>query len=324
MAKIALIIPYFGVWPDYFPFYLASLRYNPALDVLFFTDLPAPTDAPANARFYRCTLDDVSQLASQCLALKVKIAHPRKLCDFKPTYGVIFQEFIRGYEYWACGDIDVIYGELSSLLDTLVETSDVISFRRYWASGSLLVHRNVPDVNYLWKKSKGWEMVLSAPQYIAFDELGGMYFDELQRGTDIFELDAPVEALTQLLKKAEASGEIRCHFEDLACERLAWNDTLCFDKGRLWSLRSGKEHPYFHLVYHKRRFLYAPKWPSIPDRFYIRHSGIYSEEECRALWACREVKHVACGLGSCARRRLARMRMNFLRAFQKHKDDERA
>lgn len=323
MMKTGLVIPYFGKWPDYLPFYLASVRCNHELEVLFFTDLPVPAGAPPNVRFVRCTLGEFSDLASETLGLDIRVENAYKLCDFRPAYGVIFQRFLDDYAYWGFGDIDVIYGNVSSWLRTLVRKSDVISFRRCWVSGSLAVFRNTPEVNNLWRRSRDWRRVLRSPDYMGFDEAGGRVFKELVGGADINALDTPVKSLTHVLRREQRLGNTKCHFEDLACESLTWSDTLCFEDGLLRNLRSGKEHPYFHFVIHKRRYFYVPKWPSVPNRYYIRHSGIYSEREWAPIRACREVKRVGVGAAICAKRLPARWRQRITSGLSRLRQSSR-
>lgn len=43
---------------------------------------------------------------------------PMKLCDLKPFYGIIHSEMLKddGYEWWGFGDIDLVYGNLDSII----------------------------------------------------------------------------------------------------------------------------------------------------------------------------------------------------------------
>ena len=50
MKKIAIIVPYFGEFPNYFPLFLNSCRYNPTVDWLLVTDIADPVDYPQNVR----------------------------------------------------------------------------------------------------------------------------------------------------------------------------------------------------------------------------------------------------------------------------------
>ena len=49
--RLLFVIPYFGRWPFWMPFFLKSCRFNPDVQWLFFTDCGALPDAPSNVRF---------------------------------------------------------------------------------------------------------------------------------------------------------------------------------------------------------------------------------------------------------------------------------
>ena len=87
-AKIALIIPYFGQLPSWFPYFLRSVEYNHLLDVLLFTDCNSivRTVLPDNVHVFPSTLEDISTLASLQLSIPIKLGYPYKLCDLKPAF----------------------------------------------------------------------------------------------------------------------------------------------------------------------------------------------------------------------------------------------
>ena len=57
----------------------------------------------------------------------IALKAPYKLCDYKPAYGYLFQEYLEGYEYWGYCDVDMIFGNLKRFLpDNVIGEYDKI------------------------------------------------------------------------------------------------------------------------------------------------------------------------------------------------------
>ena len=90
-GRIALIIPYFGPLPNWFPYFAKSVSQSPILDVLLFTDAQVDA-APFNKiKVYPSSLTEFCNIASRALSIEISLTSPIKLCDFKPAFGEIFQ-----------------------------------------------------------------------------------------------------------------------------------------------------------------------------------------------------------------------------------------
>jgi hypothetical protein len=57
-TSICFVIPYFGHWPFWMPFFLESCRRNPDIDWYFFSDCGRPDDLPDNVCI-RAIRDDI-------------------------------------------------------------------------------------------------------------------------------------------------------------------------------------------------------------------------------------------------------------------------
>jgi len=274
-GTIALIIPYFGALPEWFPYFVESVSHSPILDVLLFTDARVGTELPANVKVHSCSLTEFDALASRALSIPVSLKAPFKICDFKPAFGEIFQEHIREYGFWAFGDLDLIYGDVESFLVPLLQDHDVISCRKEWISGSLCILRNCKEVNSLYTRSPDWKRAFLASDYKMFDEMGGFFFAEVLRGADINSLKGEVESFTHVVKTAGKQGTLRCAFIDLACEDIDWGQSIVYDAGQLTRSTDGSAVMYVHFVCMKRRFFEVPSVAPAQDKFYIRKTGIY-------------------------------------------------
>ena len=121
MNRIGIIIPYFGKWPLNFNLYLKSVTYNiDTVDIIFFTDLTLDNyrPLPKNIYLHQLSIKELRKLIEKKVNIKPKLENYRKLCDFKPAYGLIFEDYLQTYDFWGFGDIDLIYGDLNIIFNT--------------------------------------------------------------------------------------------------------------------------------------------------------------------------------------------------------------
>ncbi|UQZ32526.1 hypothetical protein C2I18_02515 [Paenibacillus sp. PK3_47] len=171
--RILLFAPYFGQLPDHFPLWLKSCQYNPTIDWVLFVDKPPAVALPDNVRIIETRLEDFRDIISKKLDMSVAIRDAYKLCDFKPTYGFVFEDLLKGYSYWGHCDIDLIFGDIRKFItDEILHTHDKILF-----CGHLTIYRNTPSVNKLFMYQNGhvnYKEVFADPECRFFDEHGGM------------------------------------------------------------------------------------------------------------------------------------------------------
>lgn len=169
--SIRFIIPYFGDWPFWMEFFLAGCGRNPDIDWLFYTDCGVPNEAPANVKFIEISYQDYCALVSERLQISFYPANPYKLCDIKPALGFIHQEHLAGYDFWAFGDIDVVYGDLRAYFtaDRLAQ-KDLFATHARRVSGHLCIMRNTSVMREAFKKIPRWQQRYSDQDHHALDE----------------------------------------------------------------------------------------------------------------------------------------------------------
>ena len=148
--KIVLIVTFFGELPFYYPAFQWSCKFNPDIKWLIFSDCHPPQNCPENIEFVNITVDGFCDLASQKLGFHVRLSSDflYKLCDFKPSFGVIYEDYIRDYDFWGHCDVDIIWGDIRSFINSsLLETYQIISSRPKRISGHFCLYRNQKDVN---------------------------------------------------------------------------------------------------------------------------------------------------------------------------------
>lgn len=173
MKSIALVLVYFGKKPNYFELWLKSAEYNSSIDFFIFTDLNI--SETANIHVKRITFDDFKDRVNNKFSFECILNTPYKICDYRPAFGVIFDEELREYDYWGYVDSDVIFGNLRKFL-----TNEILdNYDRFSNLGHLTVFRNTQENNRKFMFSKcgmyySYKEAFQIAENTAFDELGGM------------------------------------------------------------------------------------------------------------------------------------------------------
>ena len=80
--------------------FLNSCGQNSEFDWLIFTDDRRDFVYPDNVRVHYCEFRDIQELFQSKFDFPIRLNDPRKLCDYKPAYGYVFQEYISQYDFW--------------------------------------------------------------------------------------------------------------------------------------------------------------------------------------------------------------------------------
>ena len=169
--KICIVIPYFGKWPEWINYFLLSCKYNQTVDWQFFTDCGLPDVVSNNLIFHQMKLSEFNNLASTQLGFELFIQNPYKICDLKPAYGIIFQEYLKGYDFWGYGDIDLIYGNVRSFItNILLDKYDIISNHHEFVAGHFCLMRNSQKINQLYMRGGYYKKAFLQSKYVGFDE----------------------------------------------------------------------------------------------------------------------------------------------------------
>lgn len=114
--KIAFIIPYFGKFKNYFQLFLNSCASNAEVDWLIFTDNKDQYIYPSNVKVFHTTFKDIQMRFQSKFDFKISLEYPYKLCDYRPSYGYVFDDYLQEYDAWGYCDTDLIWGEFSKFI----------------------------------------------------------------------------------------------------------------------------------------------------------------------------------------------------------------
>ena len=168
MSNICIINVYIGKLPDTYPLWLKSVKWNSSIDFLLVTDTEVG-DVPANMRVVKMSLKDIKNLAEQELGMKIALDLPVKLCDYKPVYGVIFSQYLKGYDYWGACDLDLIFGDLQKFFTQY----ELYKYDKFLHQGHLALYKNNSTINSAYKlpgSYYSYKRVFTSNASFVFDE----------------------------------------------------------------------------------------------------------------------------------------------------------
>jgi hypothetical protein len=258
--------------PWYFNYFIHSVKYNPSIDFILISDVKKFKALPKNVRHVYKSIHNINELATQKFGFTTKIENGYKFSDFKPAYGFLFAEIVKGYDFWGQTDIDVIYGDLRNFLnEEVLNEFDYISVRHDFPTGCFSLFRNNRLVNNIFKRSKDFKDVFSDSKHFCFDECNNVH-DLLTAGKSIFEIETEIESFMHLIKSAEARKELKAHFDFICIEGVTGR--IKFDNGKLF-YKNKYEVILYHLIALKRKYTPRSIPSNIPGTYNISSRQIY-------------------------------------------------
>lgn len=157
MVKKMFIVPFFGEYPSYLKHWIANMKYLKPMgyDYLIFSDL---------------------ELFEKKVADKLDIdpfiiPGTGKPWDFRPTFGVIFEDELKGYDYWGHTDFDCLYGDVNKFMpDEELIKYDIWSNHHSYVDGPWSLYRNCDKINNLFKDCSIWKDILESNVVIGWEE----------------------------------------------------------------------------------------------------------------------------------------------------------
>lgn len=172
MSRIKLVVCYYGKFPQWMNIWLKSCELNPDIDFMIVTDIKI-NNLPSNVTILNMSFEELRNHFSQIFGFQVSLDSAYKLCDYKSVYGKAFEEELKGYDFWGCCDIDLVWGHLRDFItDDILKNYDLIG--KY---GHLMIYRNNEEMNNLFMKQGGtfsYETVFTNSDNYSFDEMSGM------------------------------------------------------------------------------------------------------------------------------------------------------
>lgn len=279
MKKICLINCFFGnKWPSYFQYFLTSCKSNPTVSFLFFTNLEIK-DKPENVTIVPMTLKDFNKITSSKLGFEVNILEPYKLCDFKPAYGKIFEDYLQSFDYWGYCDIDLVFGNIRKFITTALLTNyQVISARIEYPAGFFTLYSNNTYINSLCLQSKDFKHIMQSKRHYCFDECNFMFNELFNLDEHILNLDTEMDNMAAIVAREELEGRLRYYHETIVEEFQDKQNKLTWKDGTLSNQETQQEYILTHLINVKGNIDFLiEKHPATLNTFYITATGISTD-----------------------------------------------
>lgn len=175
MKRKIFIVCYYGKWPPYLREWLYSVRFlgESGFDFLLVSDINLPCEPPDNVIYMRLSMEEIRKRIGAVLGFDCALSRPYKLCDYKPSYGLIFEKEIEGYDFWGHCDIDILWGEYG----TFIPEEVFLDYDKIQYLGHSVLYRNCPAMNRLFMQDGGefcFKEVFQSDISFSFDEHPGM------------------------------------------------------------------------------------------------------------------------------------------------------
>ena len=172
--KKCLLVCWFGKFSNFFPIWIKSCLKNEDFDFIVFNDQKDKEECYGNVRFIPLSKAEFCARASRVLDLNVNLSFSYKICDFRPAFGLIFNEIIKEYDFWGYCDTDLVFGKLNSFI-----TDEVLNdVEAVFNGGHFSLFKNNDKINNLFKQKGAlfsYKKVFTSNKKFAFDETTGIY-----------------------------------------------------------------------------------------------------------------------------------------------------
>jgi hypothetical protein len=171
--RIAFIQTWLGPIPEYFGKHLITCSFQKNIDFFIFTDQIVDNISYPNIFIHSITKENIEKRISKSFGENIKLLNNKKSCDLKASFGDMYQDYVKNYEYIGCYDIDTLMGNLYTWLSPYLGEYDFIStggtnFHNR-LSGSFMVWKNQKDLNTFYKKFD-FKNIMSDPDIYGLEE----------------------------------------------------------------------------------------------------------------------------------------------------------
>ncbi|MCZ4407257.1 hypothetical protein O3Q51_00445 [Cryomorphaceae bacterium 1068] len=173
LQSIALIIPYFGVFPEWAHLFFETVRRNSTIDFHIFTDIAPSYNLPPNVYVHHMSFSDYIAHANKFVDFDFSPPNAYKLCDLRPLFGVIHLETIREYDFYGWTDMDILFGDIRSFYtEDILNRYEILSTHAHRISGHMALFKNIKKHREKYLKIYQWKEALQNQEFVGIDEHG--------------------------------------------------------------------------------------------------------------------------------------------------------
>jgi hypothetical protein len=278
MSRIALFIVYVGPLPDYFRYFSESFARNIDIDVdvYLFNDRLSQVDISGKLKMIPLTLDQFNELASQKLEIPININWGYKLAELRPAFGIIFEDYLKTYDFWGYCDLDIILGKISHFItEDILATYDVITASEIQLVGHFTLFRNNDTVINLFRQTEDYIKIFTDNNnYYNFDESCGRFYGR-PLSLEELKIKDQLASIYDIVMNFKEKYNLKVYMNAMCREEPPFD--LVYQDGVFFDSITQKEFLYFHFVKAKLFYLfhfYMPSMQHLPSEFRIVTGGI--------------------------------------------------
>lgn len=159
MTRKLLIVPWFGdlpPWARHWNRNVETLRKDGYTVALM-------RHLPTFARLCR------ERLGVECSV----VAGEGKVHDYRAAFGVLYADWLNGYDFWGHTDLDCVYGRVQDwVTEEFLDGVDIHANHVDYVCGPWTLYRNRPMVNELFMQHPDWKAILEHPDTTGWVEKG--------------------------------------------------------------------------------------------------------------------------------------------------------
>jgi len=142
------------------------------IEVLLLCETPPPFSLPENVRCRPITREELLHRLNSVTDLDIRSISGHKLCDFRPFFGLAFADQVSEFEFWGFCDMDLMFGDLSSVLTAReLEATDIFTAHDSQLAGHFSFFRNTGAINEAAFRIDNWRVKCSQPDTCLLEEL---------------------------------------------------------------------------------------------------------------------------------------------------------
>lgn len=302
MKKIILICAFFGKLPENrFQITLDTCAKNTTINWLLITDDTTEFNYPKNVQVCYMSFEKLKKLINFKLNVKLdlkvetKLDDPYKLCDYRPLFGVIFENYISDFDFWGYSDLtDVLYGDIRKFIpNELLDKNDKINYL-----GHFTLFRNNPEVNTRFKiefnDGLNLKKILGSNESFAFDELGKhsitqIYFENKFKAAHVDNFCADISPMRFAFQLSKYDEKLVQYYEPKKPMVITWRNgnllAQSVEKNKIVSSELGYVH------FQKREVINKLSGTSQKSAFIFTPYGILDYPECVDTKFVKKMSH---------------------------------
>ncbi len=172
MKKIAILYPYFGSLPEWFPLFFETLKMNPSITFIFYSDCDFAKFQAPNVKVKNLSFNEYITFVNSKIEFNFNPHNAYKICDIRPLFGKIHFEDIKKFDFYGYGDIDLIFGNIREFYtEQLLNKYDVFSTHIDRLSGHFSLFRNNKLNREIYNYIGGFKEKIENQYLVGVDEI---------------------------------------------------------------------------------------------------------------------------------------------------------